>query len=58
MLANPQVFLNTSRDARMLRTILDGADSGGATPTEDQLRADVADQGVEPLFDGAELERI
>ena len=58
VLANPQVFLNTSSDARMLRTILDAADSGGATPTEDQLRADVADQGVEPLFDGAELERI
>ena len=58
VLANPQVFLNTSSDARMLRTILDAADSGEATPTEDQLRADVADQGVEPLFDGAELERI
>lgn len=58
VLGNPQVFLNTSSDTRMLRTILDAADGDRGVPGEDQLRADVADLGVEPLFDGGELERI
>ena len=57
VLSNPQVFLNTSSDARMLRTILDAADAGGV-PADDELRADVAELGVERLFDGAALERI
>ena len=58
VLSNPQVFLNTSSDARMLRTILDAAEAGGPAPSDDELAADVAEHGVEPLFDGSELERI
>lgn len=58
VLANPQVFLNTSSDARSLRTILDAADGAAAAPPDEQLRTDVAEHGIEPLFDGADLERI
>ena len=58
VLGNPQVFLNTSSDARMLRTILDAAAAGGPRPTDGELTADVAAHGVEPLFDGGVLERI
>ena len=58
VLGNPQVFLNTSSDARMLRTILDAADAVEGIPGDDELRDDVAALGVERLFDGAALERI
>ncbi len=58
VLADPRVFLNTSSDARTLRTILDAADGELPRPTDDELLADVAEHGVERLFDGAELERI
>ena len=58
VLGNPQVFLNTSSDARMLRTILDAAAAGGPRPTDEELTTDVAAHGVEPLFDGGVLERI
>jgi hypothetical protein len=60
VLSNPQVFLNTSSDARLLRPTLDAADSQQATtrPSDDELQADVDTHGIEPLFDGAELERI
>ena len=58
VLGNPQVFLNTSSDARMLRTILDAAESAEGVPGDDALSADVAALGVERLFDGAGLERI
>jgi aryl-alcohol dehydrogenase-like predicted oxidoreductase len=58
VLADGQVFLNTSSDARMLRTILDAASGTAPAPTDDELHADLAAHGVEPLFDGAALERI
>jgi aryl-alcohol dehydrogenase-like predicted oxidoreductase len=60
VLSNPQLFLNTSSDARMLRPTLDAAGAPNATnrPTDDELEADVVAQGIEPLFDGAALERI
>jgi aryl-alcohol dehydrogenase-like predicted oxidoreductase len=57
VLARPGLFLNTSSDARLLRPILEAASTGGA-PLDDQLEADVLAQGVQPLFDGGELERI
>ena len=60
--SNPQVFLNTSSDATLLPAILTAAERAaapGATPPDDAaLRADVAGEGIEPLFDGAGLERI
>ena len=62
VLGHPQVFLNTSSDARLLGLALDAAESMGADafepPTDAELQADIDALGVEPLFDGAQLERI
>jgi aryl-alcohol dehydrogenase-like predicted oxidoreductase len=58
VLANPQVFLNTSSDARLLPAILGAATDAAGAPSDDEMRADISAHGVEPLFDGAELERI
>jgi aryl-alcohol dehydrogenase-like predicted oxidoreductase len=58
VLANPQVFLNTSSDARLLPAILGVASDAAGAPSDDEMRADISAHGVEPLFDGAELERI
>jgi aryl-alcohol dehydrogenase-like predicted oxidoreductase len=62
VLANPQVFLNSSSDARLLRAILAAASNvagGGAAPSDAEMAADVAAQEAEPLFDGTDtLERI
>jgi aryl-alcohol dehydrogenase-like predicted oxidoreductase len=58
VLANAQVFLNTSSDARLLRPTLEAAGAGGPAPTDAQLAADALAQGMRPLFDGGELERI
>ena len=58
VLARPGLFLNTSSDARLLQPTLDAAAAGGPPPTDDELAADVLAQGIEPLFDGAALERI
>jgi len=58
VLANPQVFLNTSSDARQLRATLAAAADAASAPTDDELRADVEAEGIQPLFDGAALERI
>ncbi len=58
VLGHPQVFLNTSSDARLLRPILETAARGLGAPTDDEMRADIVSHGIEPLFDGAALERI
>ena len=60
VLSNRQLFLNTSSDARLVQPTLDAASASDATsaPTSDELEADVVAQGIEPLFDGAALERI
>ena len=58
VLADPQLFVNTTSDARKLPVIFDAAASDLGAPTEDELRADVAAFGITPLFDGRELERI
>jgi aryl-alcohol dehydrogenase-like predicted oxidoreductase len=58
VLARPALFLNTSSDARLLQPTLEAAAAGGTAPTDDELEADVVSQGIEPLFDGAALERI
>jgi aryl-alcohol dehydrogenase-like predicted oxidoreductase len=58
VLSHPQLFLNTSSDATLLRTILEEAERGGDPPTDAELQADVDTEGIEPLFDGGALERI
>jgi aryl-alcohol dehydrogenase-like predicted oxidoreductase len=58
VLARPGLFLNSSSDARLLRPILEAANGGGPAPTDEEMAADVERDGIEPLFDGAELERI
>ena len=57
VLARPDVFLNTSSDARLLRPTLEAATSGDP-PGDEEMKADVAALGIEPLFDGGALERI
>jgi aryl-alcohol dehydrogenase-like predicted oxidoreductase len=60
VLARPQLFLNTSSDARLLRPILEAASSPSAPvmPTTAEMEEDVARHAMRPLFDGADLERI
>lgn len=58
VLGRPGLFLNTSSDARLLRTTLEAAARGGPAPTDAEMAADADAYGVTPLFDGGELERI
>lgn len=58
VLAQPRLFLNSSSDYQLLTTITAAAVADGPVPTADELRADMAEFGVTPLFDGAALERI
>src|SRR4051812_24912556 len=58
VLGDPQVFLDTSSDARLLRSALEAAVAGGPRPSAAEMDADVLAHGVRPLFDGADLERI
>lgn len=58
VLGNPQLFLNSSSDARLLPAIIEAAGSGMPTPTDAELDVDVVEQQMQPLFDGAALERI
>ena len=58
VLAEPDLFLNSSSDDRLLRTVVAAAAAGGAAPTAEELRADAESFGVTALFDGADLERI
>lgn len=58
VLGNPQLFLNSSSDARLLPAIIDAARNDRPTPTDAELDSDVVEQQMQPLFDGAALERI
>ena len=58
VLSYPTMFLNTTSDARLLPAIVDAATGDLTRPTDAELRADVEAEGITPLFDGAELERI
>jgi aryl-alcohol dehydrogenase-like predicted oxidoreductase len=61
VLADPQLFLNTTSDARLLPAVVAPAiDHDGAfeRPDAAEMRADAAELGITALFDGAELERI
>jgi len=58
VLSNPDVFLNTSSDSRLLRPILEAASAPAAAPTDAEMIADMDALGITPLFDGGTLERI
>lgn len=51
VLSNPQLFLNTSSDARLLPMIIDAATGPIEPPTADELRTDIDVEGMTPLFD-------
>ena len=58
VLSNPQLFLNTTSDARLLPMIVDAATGDLLAPSNDEMRDDVVTEGITPLFDGEVLERI
>ena len=60
VLANDQLFLNSSSDATLLRPILEAASAAEerGAPDAAELERDIDALAVQPLFDGAELERI
>ena len=58
VLSNPQMFLNTTSDARLLPSVVEAAVGDLTRPTDDEMRADIAHEGITPLFDGDLLERI
>ena len=58
MLSNEQFFLNTTSDARKLPVIVEAASGDLTAPTPDEMRADIEAEGITPLFDAEELDRI
>jgi hypothetical protein len=58
VLGRPGLFLNSSSDARLLRPTLEAAAVDAPVPTDAEMAADVERHEIEPLFDGAGLERI
>ena len=58
VLSNEQFFLNTTSDARKLPVIVEAASSDLTAPTPDEMRADIEAEGITPLFDAEELDRI
>lgn len=58
VLGRPDLFLNTSSDARLLPTVLTAAAGPLALPGDEAMEADRIAHNITPLFDGAELERI
>ena len=58
VLSDPAMFLNTTSDARLLPHVVAAADGTLDRPSDDEMRADIVAEGITPLFDDAELERI
>jgi aryl-alcohol dehydrogenase-like predicted oxidoreductase len=58
VLGNPQVFLVTTSDADVMARVLAAAEGDLSRPDDEAMAADVAAQGMAPLFDGEALERI
>jgi aryl-alcohol dehydrogenase-like predicted oxidoreductase len=58
VLDHPQVFLNTSSDARILRATLEAATAAPSRPADAELAADRERFSMVPLFDGGALEVI
>jgi aryl-alcohol dehydrogenase-like predicted oxidoreductase len=58
VLGHPQMFLNTTSDARLLPAIVEAARGDLTAPTDSELRSDIHEHGITPLFDRESLERI
>lgn len=58
VLSQPQLFLNSTSDARLLPLVFAAAATDLLAPSESELSADEQSFGITPLFDGAALERI
>lgn len=58
VLANSQVFLNSSSDMSLLELTLQAATNPGPAPSQAEMQADLERLDVAPLFDGTTLERI
>ncbi|MDO8362459.1 MAG: aldo/keto reductase [Actinomycetota bacterium] len=58
VLGRPQLFLNTSSDARLLGSIVGAVAKAAGVPDDEAMAADAEELAITPLFDGAELERI
>lgn len=58
VLGRAGLFLNSTSDGRILRSVFEAAATHGGVPSEESLRRDVAEQQMSALFDGRELERI
>lgn len=61
VLAEPDLFLNTTSDATVLPFVLEAAarlDQPFSAPTDAELAVDADALGMEPIFDGGALERI
>jgi len=58
VLSQPDLFLNTTSDATLLPIILEAAQGDLGRPLDEEMNRDIAEFGVMPLFDGAELDRI
>ena len=55
VLGNPQVFLNTAGDIRLLEKVLAAADQFETRPTDQVMQADLQQYGITSLFTGDEL---
>ncbi len=58
VLADPHLFVNSTSEPSLLAAFLEAASGGGPVPDDDELAADATRLGIEPLFDGRDLERI
>lgn len=58
VLARPGLFLNTTSDATLLRTILEAASEPIAAPSDDAMRADAESLGITPLFVAGVAEEV
>jgi aryl-alcohol dehydrogenase-like predicted oxidoreductase len=52
VLGHDQLFLNSTSDARLLPMVIESASGALDMPTGAELRADVDQEGITPLFDG------
>ena len=58
VLAEPDLFLNTSSDARLLPLAIEAGRGDLARPSDAEMDADIERYGITPLFSPGELERI